>query len=105
MPPEDFADNLRALAAEVQRLDGTPVLFGYPLEREGYTAEHRAVLAEVAAELDLPHLELQDRMTEATRSQTLYFPKDRGHANADGNALIARWVYDFLDAQGLGGAS
>lgn len=104
VPPEDYADNLRALVAEVEEQGGQAVLFGYPLERSGYTADHRTILAAAATELGVPHLDLQDRMTEATRSQTLYFPKDRGHANADGNALIAKWVYAFLEEQGLAGA-
>lgn len=104
VPPEDYADNLRALVAEIADHGGQAVLFGYPLERSGYTADHRTILAAAAAELGVPHLDLQDRMTEATRSQTLYFPNDRGHANADGNALIAKWVYAFLDEQGLAGA-
>ncbi len=101
VPPEDYVENLRWLVKSVQDIGAVPVLFGFPLEREGYTATHRRILKAAATELGVPHLDLQPRMEEASRKATLYFERDRGHANAAGNALIAEWVHEFLEAQGL----
>ena len=104
VPPEDYADNLRALIKGVRAAGGTPVLFGYPLERSGYTEQHRRILA-AAAEVEGTLLfDPQPRMEEATRSGEYYFPQDRGHANAAGNDLIARWVAEWIAQQGLLGA-
>jgi lysophospholipase L1-like esterase len=101
VPPPDFAENLRALVAGVQDVGAVPVLFGFPLEREGYTEQHRRILEAASAELGVPHLDLQSRMEQASRNARLYFERDRGHANAAGNAQIAEWVHEFLQAQGL----
>ena len=101
VPPDDYADNLRSLVASIQDVGATPVLFGFPLEREGYTAQHRRILKAAAAELGVPHLDLQPQMEQASRNARLYFERDRGHANAAGNAQIAAWVHDFLKEQGL----
>lgn len=106
VPPADFADNLRGLVGDIQAIGAEPVLFGYPLEREGYTEQHRVILRAAAEELGVKHFDPQAQMEEASRQQQLYFARDRGHANAAGNALIAEWVYGFLKEQGLlgGGA-
>ncbi len=96
VPPEDFVVNLRALVGRVRDTGATPVLFSYPLEREGYMAQHRRILSAAAAELDVLYLDTQARMEQESRQAELYFPRDRGHANAAGNALIAEWVHDFL---------
>ena len=104
MPPNDFVDNLRHLVDEVRDAGATPVIFGFPLEREGYTAQHRLILQAAASELHVSFLELQDRMDAASRQERLYFEKDRGHANGAGNKKIAQWVYEFLDKQSLLGS-
>ncbi len=101
VPPPDFAENLRALVSGVKDVGAVPVLFGFPLEREGYTEQHRRILEAASAELGVPHLDLQSRMEQASRNARLYFERDRGHANAAGNAQIAEWVHEFLQAQGL----
>ncbi len=101
VPPEDFVENLRTLVDEVQSVGATPVLFGFPLEREGYTETHRTILKAASQELGVPHLDLQDQMEQASRSAQLYFENDRGHANAAGNQQIATWVFDFLVEQSL----
>ena len=101
VPPEDYVENLRVLVSEVQSVGATPVLFGFPLEREGYTKTHRKILKAAAMELNVPHLDLQNRMEEASRQTQLYFSNDRGHANAAGNTQIATWVFDFLVEQSL----
>ncbi|MCB9780422.1 MAG: hypothetical protein H6742_17790 [Alphaproteobacteria bacterium] len=101
VPPQDFADNLRRLVKDVRAVGGVPVLFGYPLEREGYTATHRAILAAAAEELGVPHFDPQPEMERASQQQRLYFEKDRGHANARGNDLIAKWVLEYLEGEGL----
>jgi len=101
MPPEDYVANLRKLVANVQDVGGQPVLFSYPLEREGYMAQHRRILEAAAEELDVPYLDPQPKMEQASRQAELYFPRDRGHANAAGNALIAEWVHAWLAEQDL----
>ena len=101
VPPADFADNLRSLVASIQDIGATPVLFGFPLEREGYTKQHRRILKAAASELGVPHLDLQPQMEQASRNARLYFERDRGHANAAGNAQIAAWVHAFMKEQGL----
>lgn len=101
VPPEEYRENLRALVERVRAVGAQPVLFGYPLEVEGYTAEHRRVAAEVAEQTGARRLDLQGAMTAEAAAQTLYFERDRGHANAAGNALIAQWVYDWLSGEGL----
>lgn len=103
VPPADYAANLRTFVEKVKTAGGTPVMFGFPLEREGYTGQHRRILAAAAEKLGVPHFDPQARMDEASRSTELYFEHDRGHANAEGNALIARWVYDFLLQENLTG--
>lgn len=104
VPPEEYRENLRALIAGARALGAEPVLFGYPLEVEGYTAEHRAVLAELSAAEGVPNLDLQPMMSVAAAERTLYFSRDRGHANADGNDLIAESVLGWLEARGLLGS-
>lgn len=101
VPPEEYRDNLEALVARARDVGAVPVLFGYPLEVEGYTSAHRAVAAEVAAATGALRLDLSAPMAEAAARETLYFERDRGHANAAGNALIAAWLYDYLSGQGL----
>ena len=64
-------------------------------------AQHRRILDAAAGELGVPYLDPQARMEEASRQTELYFPRDKGHANAAGNALIAEWVHDFLAEQDL----
>jgi lysophospholipase L1-like esterase len=105
VPPSDYADNLRHLVDKVRQSGAMPVLFGYPLEREGYTSRHRLILQAAASELHVSHLDLQDRMDTASRAEVLYFEQDRGHANAAGNARIAQWVFEFLQKQSLLGES
>jgi lysophospholipase L1-like esterase len=105
VPPPDFAANLRQLVSGVQEVGAVPVLFGYPLERSGYTTEHRRILKAASETLSIPHFDPQDQMEKASRTGTYYFSRDRGHANAEGNDLIARWVLEFLVAEGLAGAS
>jgi len=105
IPPGDFVENLRWFVDAVQDVGATPVLFGYPLERTGYTAQHRRILEVAADELDVLHFDPQPQMEQATHGAQLYFPRDRGHANAAGNALIAEWVHDFLAKHDLLGPS
>jgi lysophospholipase L1-like esterase len=101
VPPEDYVANLRALVERVRAVGGAPVIFGYPLERSGYTAEHRHIQEAAAEALGVPYLDFQGEMEAATRDKLLYFERDRGHANADGSDLIARKVLAFLEQQHL----
>jgi lysophospholipase L1-like esterase len=101
VPPADYVQNLRTLISEVKNNGGTPILFGYPLERSGYTEQHRIILQAAAEELDVLLLDPQKKMEEAVRNGQFYFSKDRGHANASGNDLIAQWVFSFLKEKKL----
>lgn len=101
VPPAEYRENLTALIGRARAVGATPVLFGYPLEVEGYTAEHRAALAALAEDEGVGLLDLQPTMTVAAAERTLYFPRDRGHANAEGNDLIAAEVLAWLDRHGL----
>lgn len=105
VPSEDYADNLRYLIRQIAATGAQPVLFGYPLERSGYTSAHRRILQAAAEVEGVPHFDPQPQMEEATRSAQLYFSNDRGHANADGNDLIAQWVLSFLEQESLLGGS
>ncbi len=98
---EDFVSNIRGFE-ELAEADGAElVLFDFPLERSGYTAEHRRLVRIAADELGVKHLDIQAEMERASTAQTLYFPKDPGHANAAGHALIAEHVVRFLSDQEL----
>lgn len=101
VPPADYVQNLRTLIAQIRENGGTPILFGYPLERSGYTEQHRIILQAAAQELDVLLFDPQKKMEEAVRSGQYYFSRDRGHANAAGNDLIAQWVFEFLKEQTL----
>ena len=101
VPPEDYVQNLRTLISDIQKNGGTPILFGYPLERSGYTEQHRIILQAAAQELNVLLFDPQKKMEEAVRSGQYYFSRDRGHANADGNDLIAQWVFSFLKENNL----
>lgn len=96
VPPNDYVANLRVLVKEVQALGGEPILFGYPLEHGGYTKEHRKILEAGAQNLNIGYFDPQTEMEASARQEVLYFMRDKGHANADGNKKIAEWVYSFL---------
>jgi len=101
VPPADYVDNLRSLVESADSIGATAVLFGFPLERGGYTEGHRKILKAAASELGIPFLDLQPRMEQASRQAQLYFENDRGHANAAGNSTIADWVFEFLVSEQL----
>ena len=101
VPEAEYVANIREML-DLTRQDGARlVLFGFPLEREGYTRNHRRILRIAAQELDLPYLDLQPYMEQLSRQETLYFPQDRGHANARGHAVIAGRIYEFLQDSSL----
>ena len=78
-----------------------PVLFGYPLERTGYTEQHRLILKVAAQELKVGHFDPQPQMETAASEARLYFPMDKGHANAAGNDQIAKWVFEVFGIQSV----
>ena len=86
---------MRELVDRIQKIDAIPILFGYPLEREGYTKQHREKLKNLAVDMDVLHFDPQAQMEEESRQSQMYFSRDRGHANVAGNAKIAEWVYLF----------
>ncbi len=98
VPPEDYVVNLRSLIDKIQSSGAKPILFGYPLERTGYTEQHRLILSIAAEELKVGHLDPQVQMETAASESRLYFARDKGHANAAGNDQIARWVFEYLQS-------
>jgi len=101
VPPEEYVANLRAFKARTDAIGARLVLFGFPLERAGYTEEHRRILAAAAKVLDVPLHDPQPAFERMTAAEQLYFPQDRGHANAAGLDRIAESVAGFLLEQGL----
>ena len=101
VPPEDYVHNLRSLIDSIRKQGSTPILFGYPLERSGYTQKHRKILKAAAEELDVLLFDPQQEMEEASKLQQFYFANDRGHANKEGNDRIAQWVFSFLQTHNL----
>jgi len=98
VPPEDYVVNLRSLTQKIKKTGAKPVLFGYPLERTGYTEQHRLILKVAAQELQVGHFDPQAKMEQAATDARLYFPRDKGHANAAGNDQIAQWVFEHLQS-------
>ncbi len=98
---QQYLDNLRALRADIEGTGATVVHFGYPLERVGYTKDHRNWLRIEAEQSGLLHFDPSAEIEALTRRQELYFPTDKGHANAAGNDAIARSVLRFLEGSGL----
>lgn len=99
--PDEYAENLRQFKANIEAVGAQMVLFGFPLEREGYTGFHRAILHSAAKKLELPIYDPQPDFEVRTAQETLYFPQDRGHANAAGSDAIAQGMAQFLVANRL----
>jgi lysophospholipase L1-like esterase len=101
VPVEEYVENLRWFKEQIDAVGAKMVLFGFPLEREGYTKDHRAVLHAAADKLAVPIYDPQPEMERRSSQATLYFPQDRGHANAAGNEVIAQGMAQFLVTQKL----
>jgi lysophospholipase L1-like esterase len=98
---QEFVENIRAFARLVREDGADLVLFDFPLERVGYTREHRRLVRIAAEELGLRHLDLQAEVENVSGTTRLYFPQDPGHANAEGHAFIAERVLGFLEKERL----
>ncbi len=96
-----FLKNLRTLRASVEATGANVVHFGFPLEREGYTAQHRRLLRLESEAADVPFYDPSSDIEQASRAEQLYFEKDRGHPNAAGCDRIARGMLKFLESQQL----
>ena len=70
---DEYESNLRELVDRIQRIDAIPILFGYPLEREGYTKQHREKLKNLAVDMDVLHFDPQAQMEEESRQSQMYF--------------------------------
>lgn len=101
VPPDEYVENIRAFQARAEEVGAKFMLFGFPLEREGYTAEHRGILSAAASELNLPYYDPQPEFERLSAGEPLFFPQDRGHANAAGLDRIARGMAQFLIAERL----
>jgi lysophospholipase L1-like esterase len=96
-----FLENLRTLRASVEATGANVVHFGFPLEREGYTAQHRRLLRLESEATGVPFYDPSPDIEQASRAEQLYFEKDRGHPNAAGCDRIARGMLTFLEEQQL----
>jgi len=96
-----FLDNLRTLRASVEATGAEVVHFGFPLEREGYTAQHRRLLRLESEAAGVPFYDPSSDIEQASRTEKLYFEEDRGHPNAAGCDRIARGMLTFLEAEQL----
>lgn len=101
VPPEHYLANLRELRAKIADNGGQAAHMGYPLEVVGYTEEHRRLLRLEAESAGIPHFDPSDQVAREVGRRQLYFPQDRGHANGEGNQLIAELVADWLITEGL----
>lgn len=99
-----YLENLRSLRSKIEANGGQAMHFGFPLEVEGYTEMHRRLMRIEAQSAGIPHFDPSAEITELARQETLFFPKDRGHANAAGNRRIAELVRDYLISEGLLGS-
>lgn len=99
VPPEEYVENLRAFKELADGVGAKLVLFGFPLERAGYTSKHRELLhiaSEGEGSLPAPLYDPQAEFERYSASETLFFPQDRGHANAAGLDRLAQGMAQFL---------
>jgi hypothetical protein len=101
VPPEEYVENIRAFKARADAIGAKFVLFGFPLERTGYTEQHRGLLHSASDLLPAPLYDPQPDFERYSATETLYFPQDRGHANAAGLDRIAQGMAQFLVAERL----
>ena len=101
IPEEHYLANLRELRSKIAANGGQAAHMGYPLEVVGYTETHRNLLRLEAEAAGIPHFDPSSDVAAEVTRRTLYFPQDRGHANADGNRLIAELVAGWLIEEGL----
>jgi lysophospholipase L1-like esterase len=101
VPPEEYVENIRAFQARAEAVGAKFMLFGFPLEREGYTTEHRGILRAAASQLSVPYYDPQADFERYSAVETLFFPQDRGHANAAGLDKLAQGMARYLGEQSL----
>jgi lysophospholipase L1-like esterase len=101
IPEQEYVDNIKAFKALAEGVGAKFMLFGFPLERAGYTEGHRRILHAAAEKLGVPIYDPQPEMETRSSQETLYFPQDRGHANAAGNDVIAQGMAQFLVTNSL----
>lgn len=99
VPAEQYIENIRAFKTRADAIGARLALFGFPLERAEHTATHRALLRGAAENLSTPHYDPQADFERWSASETLFFPEDRGHANAAGLDKVARGMAQLLIAE------
>lgn len=100
---QEYLDNLRDLRAKITARGAKVVHFGFPLEVVGYTETHRRLLRLEAESAGIPWVDPSEEVEREAAKRTLFFPQDRGHPNAEGTALIAQLVRDYLVREKLVG--
>lgn len=103
VPIEEYVENIRQFRTYADEAGATLVLFGFPLERAGYTEKHRAILHAAAEDpgVAAPLYDPQPEFERYTANEVLFFPQDRGHANAAGHLRVAQGMAQFLVAHSL----
>lgn len=103
VPLDEYVENIRAFRKYADEVGARLVLFGFPLERAGYTEKHRAILHAAAEDpgVAAPLYDPQPEFERYTASEVLFFPQDRGHANPAGHLRIAQGMAQFLIAHSL----
>lgn len=96
IPLEEYSENIQAFKKKTEAVGAKMMLFGFPLEVDGYTSEHRKLLHAAADVLSVPILDPQPQMTQESKGKEWYFPRDKGHANAAGNDVIAGYAARYL---------
>ncbi len=99
--PEEYVANIRGFEDRARSVGAKFMLFGFPLERAGYTADHRDLLRLAAEDMEAPYYDPQADFERYSATETLFFPEDRGHANAAGLDRLAQGMAQFLIAERL----
>ncbi|MEE2751316.1 MAG: SGNH/GDSL hydrolase family protein [Myxococcota bacterium] len=96
-----YLQNLRDLRGQIEATGAKVMHFGFPLERIGYTEQHRRLLRLESESAEIPFYDPSEEIELASRSTQLYFEQDRGHPNAEGCEVIAKGMLGFLEERQL----
>jgi lysophospholipase L1-like esterase len=100
--PDDFAENLRAMAADCRRHDCEPVFVVWPdqrqlLGRPTWRPPYQAAMRETAEDVDIECLDLESRFERAGSSAIERFlPNDVVHLDRAGNQFVSAAAAEFV---------